>query len=45
MPDEIRARVERNRALGITMFIMTLGRRTDPEDVRLFGREVVAGCA
>lgn len=41
-PDEIRARVEKNRALGITSFIMTLGRKTDPEDVRLFGREVVA---
>ena len=41
-PDEIRARVERNRALGIGGFIMSFGRRTDPEHVRLFGREVVA---
>jgi F420-dependent oxidoreductase-like protein len=41
-PDEIRARVERNRALGVSAFIMSLGRRTDPEDVRLFGREVAA---
>jgi len=41
-PDEIHARVARNRALGISTFIMNLGRRTDPEDVRLFGREVVA---
>ena len=41
-PDEIRTRVERNRALGIGGFIMSFGRRTDPEHVRLFGREVVA---
>ncbi len=41
-PDEIQARVERNRALGVSAFIMSLGRRTDPEDVRLFGREVAA---
>src|SRR5439155_627269 len=41
-PDEIHARVARNRALGISTFIMNLGRQTDPEDVRLFGREVVA---
>ena len=41
-PDEIRARVERNRALGIGGFIMSFGRRTDPEHVRLFGREVAA---
>ena len=44
-PDEIRRRVEQNRALGISMFIMTLGRRTDPEHVRLFGREVIAAYA
>jgi F420-dependent oxidoreductase-like protein len=41
-PEEIRARVERNRALGITAFTLSFGRRTDPEHVRLFGREVVA---
>ena len=41
-PDEIHARVARNRALGISTFVMNLGRQTDPEDVRLFGREVVA---
>jgi alkanesulfonate monooxygenase SsuD/methylene tetrahydromethanopterin reductase-like flavin-dependent oxidoreductase (luciferase family) len=43
-PDEILARVEANRALGITTFIMSLGRTTTPEDVALFGREVVAAC-
>jgi F420-dependent oxidoreductase-like protein len=41
-PDEIRARVERNRALGLGGFVMSFGRRPDPEHVRLFGREVVA---
>jgi F420-dependent oxidoreductase-like protein len=41
-PDEIRARVERNRAFGVSAFIMSFGRRTDPEDVRLFGREIAA---
>ena len=41
-PDEIQARVERNRALGVTAFVMSFGRRTDPEDVRLFGREIAA---
>jgi F420-dependent oxidoreductase-like protein len=43
-PDEIRTRVERNRALGVQGFVMGFGRRPDPEDVRLFGREVVAAC-
>jgi F420-dependent oxidoreductase-like protein len=41
-PDEVRARVERNRELGVNAFMMSFGRRFDPEDVRLFGREVVA---
>jgi F420-dependent oxidoreductase-like protein len=41
-PDEIRARVDRNRALGVDGFVMSFGRRTDPEHVRLFGREVAA---
>jgi F420-dependent oxidoreductase-like protein len=41
-PDEVRARVEKNRALGVTGFSLSFGRRTDPEDIRLFGREVVA---
>src|SRR5882724_1793588 len=41
-PDEIHARIARNRTLGISAFVMNLGRQTDPEDVRLFGREVVA---
>jgi F420-dependent oxidoreductase-like protein len=41
-PEEIRARVERNRALGVTAFIMSFGRRTDPEDVRLFGTQIAA---
>jgi F420-dependent oxidoreductase-like protein len=44
-PEEIRARVERNRALGITAYTMSFGRRTDPEDVRRFGRDVVAAYA
>jgi F420-dependent oxidoreductase-like protein len=41
-PDEIRARVDRHRALGVGGFVMTFGRRTDPEHVRLFAREVAA---
>src|SRR5262249_61642647 len=41
-PDEIHGRVAANRALGIATFVINLGRQTDPEDVRLFGREVVA---
>jgi F420-dependent oxidoreductase-like protein len=41
-PDDIRDRVERNRALGINGFVMSFGRRTDPEHVRLFAREVAA---
>ena len=40
-PDEIHARIARNRGLGITMFIVTFGHGTDPEEVRLFGREIV----
>jgi len=44
-PDEIHARVKKNRALGISSFVMTLGRKVDPEEVRLFGREVIAACA
>jgi len=39
-PDEIQARIERNRALGVTAFMMSFGRATDPEDVRLFGRQI-----
>jgi F420-dependent oxidoreductase-like protein len=41
-PDEVRARVERNRALGVEGFLMSFGRRPEPEDVTLFAREVVA---
>lgn len=41
-PDEIRARVDRNRALGVTAVTMSFGRHTPPEDLRLFGREVIA---
>jgi F420-dependent oxidoreductase-like protein len=41
-PDEIRARIQRNRALGISGFIMSFGRAPEPGDVRMFGREVVA---
>ena len=41
-PDDVRARVERNRALGVTAFTLSFGRQTDPEEVRLFGREVAA---
>ena len=41
-PDEIRARIEKNRALGIAGFVMSFGRVPKPEDIRLFGREVVA---
>jgi F420-dependent oxidoreductase-like protein len=44
-PDEIRARVDANRALGISAFIMTLNFPTTPEDVTLFGREVIAAYA
>ena len=42
-PDDVRARVEKNRALGVTSFVMSFGRAVDPADVLLFGREVVAG--
>jgi F420-dependent oxidoreductase-like protein len=42
MPDEIRARVERDRGLGVSGFIMSFGRVPDPEDLRLFSREVIA---
>jgi F420-dependent oxidoreductase-like protein len=41
-PDQVRARVEANAALGVQGFVMSFGRKVDPEDVRLFGREVVA---
>lgn len=41
-PDEIRSRVEQNRALGLSGFLMSFGRGADPEHVRLFAREVVA---
>jgi F420-dependent oxidoreductase-like protein len=41
-PDEVRARIEKNRALGVTAFVMSFGRAVDPADVLLFGREVVA---
>lgn len=41
-PDEIRARIARNQQLGVTAFVMSFGRHTDPEDVRRFGREVIA---
>ena len=41
-PDEIQARIERNRALGVTAFMMSFGRETDPEDVRLFARSIAA---
>jgi F420-dependent oxidoreductase-like protein len=40
-PDEIHARIAQNRALGVTAFTMSFGRHTDPEHVRLFGREIV----
>lgn len=40
--DDIRARIDKNRALGVTAFIMSFGRAVDPADVLLFGREVVA---
>jgi hypothetical protein len=42
-PDEIRSRVEKNRALGVSAYTLSFGRRTDPEQVRLFGREIAAG--
>jgi F420-dependent oxidoreductase-like protein len=41
-PDEIRARVARNRALGVDGFVLSFGRVPEPEDVRLFAREVIA---
>jgi F420-dependent oxidoreductase-like protein len=41
-PDEIHARIEKNRALGIAGFLMSFGRSPRAADVRLFGREVVA---
>ena len=41
-PDDIRARVEKNRALGVTAFTLSFGRRPDAEQVHRFGREIVA---
>jgi len=41
-PAEIQSRVELNRARGVTGFILSFGRRTDPETVRLFGHEIVS---
>lgn len=40
-PDECRRRVGKSRELGIDHLIMALGRRPDPEALRLFAREVI----
>jgi F420-dependent oxidoreductase-like protein len=41
-PDQIHQRIETNRKLGITTYMMSFGRTLDPEQLRLFGREIVA---
>jgi hypothetical protein len=41
-PDEVRDRIAKNQALGVTMFTASFGRSIDPEDVHLFGREIIA---
>ena len=40
-PDEIVERLKKSHAMGITSWILNFGRRYSPEDVRLFGREVI----
>jgi F420-dependent oxidoreductase-like protein len=40
-PDEIVRRLRESVVMGITSFVIGFGRHTAPEDVRLFGREVI----
>jgi F420-dependent oxidoreductase-like protein len=40
-PDEIIARVKKNRETGITSWVMSFGRHVAPEDLALFGKEVL----
>ena len=40
-PDEIVARLRQSIAMGITSFVISFGRHSAAEDVRLFGREVL----
>ena len=40
-PDEVVARLRQSIAMGITSFVISFGRHTAAEDVRLFGREVL----
>jgi alkanesulfonate monooxygenase SsuD/methylene tetrahydromethanopterin reductase-like flavin-dependent oxidoreductase (luciferase family) len=40
-PDEIIARVKQNLGMGITTLIVSFGRHTGAENVRLFAREVI----
>jgi F420-dependent oxidoreductase-like protein len=40
-PDEIVARLRQSIAMGITSFVISFGRHTAAEDVRLFGREIL----
>ncbi|MGH7823024.1 MAG: LLM class flavin-dependent oxidoreductase, partial [Candidatus Binatia bacterium] len=41
-PDEIRERLQKSIAMGITTFIVSFGRHVTEETLRLFGREVIA---
>ena len=40
-PDEIIARLRQSIAMGITSFVISFGRHTAAEDVRLFGKEIL----
>ncbi|MGH7802949.1 MAG: TIGR03560 family F420-dependent LLM class oxidoreductase [Candidatus Binatia bacterium] len=41
-PDEIIARVKKNRETGITSWVMSFGRHASLDDLALFGKEVIA---
>ena len=41
-PDEIIARIKKNRETGITSWVMSFGRHASPADLALFGKEVIA---
>ena len=40
-PDEIRARVEANRKLGIQSVVLSFGRHASAESLKLFGKEII----
>jgi F420-dependent oxidoreductase-like protein len=41
-PAEIIERVERNREMGVTSWVLSFGRHASADEIRLFGREVIA---